>query len=125
MNNMGQSILPLCYTYDSMWGDSMGSEKNKYDIVRNIHSIESLKVNLLAGITKVFDGLHKGKEEQVFEFIANIMVSLYCLSKRMGYSYRKIDQKLQETVSALENNQNNEFADDIRELKQYLKVRGE
>ncbi|QNO15028.1 hypothetical protein HYG86_09735 [Alkalicella caledoniensis] len=102
----------------------MVGKQEKVDIIKNISSIEALKIKILGGITNVFDSLYKGKEEQVLDYIAGIMVSLYCLSKRIGFSFRKLDQKFTEKVNTINTNQT-EFEEDINELKQYLSVRGD
>lgn len=101
-----------------------GNEKEKMDIIKNISSIEVLKIKLLGGITNTFDALYRGKEELVLDYIAGLLVSLYCLARRMGFTFRKLDQKFNEKVSMIENTQT-EFEEDIKELKQYLTVRGE
>jgi hypothetical protein len=99
--------------------------KERVDIIKNIHSIESLKVNILAGVTRVYDSLNKGKEDLAVDYIIGLMITLFRLGKRLGISYRKLDQKLVEKVNTLDVDGSIELKEDIEELKQYLMARGE
>lgn len=103
----------------------MGNSNEKFDIIKNIHSIEGLKVNILAGITRVYDSLNKGKEDLALDYIIGIMITLFRLAKKLGFSYRKLDEKLVEKVNAMDTEGSTDLKEDIDELRKYLIVRGE
>lgn len=109
---------------DFLGGGRMNG-KEKIDIVKNIHSIEAIKVNILAGVTRIYDSLNKGKDELAVDYIIGLMIALFRLAKKLGFSYRRLDQKLVEKVNSLDTNGSVELKEDIEELKQYLMARGE
>lgn len=103
----------------------MGNTKEKVSIARNIHSIEVIKVNVLAGVTRIYDALNKGKEELAIDYIVGVMITLFRLAKKLGYTYRKLDEKLLEIVNSMDAEESIELKEDIEEFRQYLTVRGE
>ena len=103
----------------------MDNSKEKVSIAKNIHSIEAIKVNILAGITRIYDSLNKGREDLALDYIVGIMITLFRLAKKLGFTYRKLDEKMLERVHNMDMEDSVELKEDIQELKQYLTVRGE
>lgn len=103
----------------------MENSKEKVSIAKNIHSIEGIKVNILAGVTRIFASLNNGKEEKALDYIVFVMITLFRLARKLGYSYRKLDEKLVEQVNIMNVDECTDLKEDIEELRQYLTVRGE
>lgn len=103
----------------------MDKSKEKISIAKNIHSIEAIKVNILVGITRIYDSLNKGREDLALDYIAITMITLFRLAKKLGFTYRKLDEKIAEKVKNMDIEDSRELKEDIQELKQYLIVRGE
>ncbi|MDB5083512.1 MAG: hypothetical protein JWN30_398 [Bacilli bacterium] len=92
------------------------------DIAKNIKLIEWLKVELLDNVSTLFRGFVRGSESVLSDCLANIVISTYVLSRRLGVSIEDLDQqvvdKLQKSIET--GHQSEEWYGDLTALKEYL-----
>lgn len=76
----------------------MPQPEGEIDIARNIRTIEWLKTELLAGVSGLFKSLLRGSEEAITDGLSGLIISCYALARRLGYSFAKLDAKVEAKV---------------------------
>lgn len=79
----------------------MRPEDFDVDITKNIRVIEWLKVELVASIGTLLKAILKGSEELLLDSLANTVIVVYILGKRLGLNFAQLDIKIE---SKLKNN---------------------
>lgn len=98
-----------------------GDAMKDLDITQNINIIESLKSEMLYKVADVFqihseDGAHLDKDKN----IADLIILLYLLASKMGYSYEAIDKMvLSRLLSGIVSDEGM-WRSDLSALKQHL-----
>lgn len=103
----------------------MSFNKN-VDITKNIKVIEWLKSEILSAVAALFELLVKGvnnSQDAILDVIANIILVTYLLGKRLGFTFEKIDQKLESKVrlGIVEEHKIENWYGDLSKLLDYLK----
>ena len=103
----------------------MSSNNPDFNIVKNIRIIEWLKAELVSGIGALFKSMVKNNEEAILESLAWLITGCYFLGKRLGFSYAKIDGKIEQRLSspAMQDHELEEWYGDISNLEHYFKER--
>ncbi len=103
----------------------MSSNNSDLNIVKNVRIIEWLKVELLSGIGGLFKAMIKNSEDAILDSLANIIMGCYFLGKRLGFSYTKIDAKIEQRLNSpdMQEHEIEEWYGDITNLQQYVKER--
>lgn len=96
--------------------------ENKFDIAKNIKVLEWLKADLVSSVGALMKAIIKGREEAILDCLAAIIMTCYILAKRLGFSFGKLDLKID---SQLEKNIRNkhqveEWFGDLSLLQDYL-----
>lgn len=76
-------------------------ENREIDIIKNMKTIEWLKVQLLNNIGSLYDTLASGEnntKENLEDLISNQILNSYLLGKRLGLSYEGIQSALKENI---------------------------
>ena len=103
----------------------MGYNKN-VDITKNIRVIEWLKSEILTAVSTLFQVLVNGvqnSQEAVLDVLANIILVTYLLGKRLGFTFEKIDEKLQNKIKlgVVEEHKIEKWYGDLSKLSDYIK----
>lgn len=103
----------------------MSFNKN-VDITKNIKVIEWLKSEILSAVAALFELLVKGvnnSQEAILDVIANIILVTYLLGRRLGFTFEKIDQKLESKarLGIVEEHKIEKWYGDLSKLLEYLK----
>jgi len=103
----------------------MSSNNPDFNIVKNIRIIEWLKAEIVSGIGALFKSMVKNNEEAILESLAWLITGCYFLGKRLGFSYSKIDGKIEQKLSspAMQEHELEEWYGDISNLEHYFKER--
>lgn len=100
---------------------------NNIDIAKNIRIIETLKSDLLSGVSELFKSLSSFDKENIHEHVIDIIASLilasYLLSKRLGISYDLLQLRIQKKIKIgiLENNDVEKYYSELTTLSGHLK----
>lgn len=70
------------------------------DLVQSIRLIERLKNGLLQWAAHLFQALYNGPERMILDALSNLVLYCYLLSNRVGISFSRLDQGIQEKVKA-------------------------
>lgn len=100
---------------------TLGDGMKNLEITQNINIIESLKSELLYKVADIFqnqseDGSHLAKDLP----IADLMILLYLLASKMGYSYDSMDAQLQSRLTAAIVSEQSAWQGDLSALKEHL-----
>lgn len=103
----------------------MSSSNPDLNIVKNVRIIEWLKAELLSATGALFKSMIKNSEDAILDSLANIIMGCYFLGKRLGFSYAKIDVKIEQRLSSpdMQEHEIEEWYGDITNLQQYVKER--
>lgn len=103
----------------------MSSTNPDLNIVKNVRIIEWLKAELLSGIGALFKAMIKNSEEAILDSLASLIMGCYFLGKRLGFSYAKIDARIEERLDSpeMQEHEIEEWYGDISNLQQYVKER--
>ena len=66
------------------------------DIIKNIRLIERLKYGILKQVAQLFEALYRGSEKIIQETLSELILYCYLLGNRVGISYRRLDQGINE-----------------------------
>ncbi len=94
-------------------------------ITKNLKIIEWLKTELLSNISLLFKIMVEQSEDKLLDILTNIIMSTYLLAKRLGYSFNRVDRKLEKKIESNINNKHQIEAwyGDLSELLEHLKDR--
>lgn len=75
------------------------------DVAKKAKVIDWLKTEMTDQIAHLFRGLWEGKQEKITDSLASLVVSCYVLGRRLGLSYRELDEKIAEKVKSHANDE--------------------
>ncbi len=103
----------------------MSSNNSDLNIVKNVRIIEWLKAELITAISALFKAMIKNSEEVILDALAHLIMVCYFLGKRLGFSYGKIDAKIEQRLESpeMQEHEIEEWYGDITNLQQYVKER--
>ena len=103
----------------------MSSTNPDFNIVKNLRIIEWIKAEIVSGIGSLFKSMVKNNEEAILESMAWLITGCYFLGKRLGFSYAKIDTKIEQKLnsSPMQEHELEEWYGDVSNLSQYFKER--
>ncbi|GAB6137169.1 MazG-like family protein [Halanaerobaculum tunisiense] len=95
-------------------------------ITKNLKIIEWLKTEILDNISKLFKSMVGDNDQfELLDIIASIIMAIYLLAQRLGYSFDQLDRKLEKKI---QNNidsehQIEEWYGDLSKLLEHLRKR--
>lgn len=95
------------------------------DVTRNVKIMEWMKTELLMSVGDLFNLIFKGVkpiDETLQDTLANIIMIVYLLAKRLGISFTEIDYKIKEKIKLgiSENHSVERWYGDLSELKKHM-----
>ncbi len=95
------------------------------DITKNVKILEWMKKELIMSVGDVFDLMFRGVkplDDSLQDTLANIIMITYLLGKRLGISFKDIDNKINEKIKqGIDNNHSVEsWYGDFSNLKKHL-----
>lgn len=66
------------------------------DIIKNIRLIERLKYGILKWVAQLFEALCNGPEKMIQDALSDLILYCYLLGNRVGISFRRLDQGINE-----------------------------
>ncbi|HHV38261.1 MAG TPA: hypothetical protein GXX70_02055 [Tepidimicrobium sp.] len=100
-------------------------EKRDLDIMRNLKTIEWLKSEVLSSVAALYGLLADGEydmKEDIEDLIANIILSSFLLSKRLGLDYKDVGSNLLDKIrlNLIEEHKIEQWHGDLSELLEFL-----
>ncbi|MEC0093749.1 hypothetical protein PMSD_01105 [Paenibacillus macquariensis subsp. defensor] len=95
------------------------------DVAKRAKVIEWLKTEVVDHVSRLFKALWEGSTARVSDSIASLIMSSYILGRRLGVSYREIDELLIDKLKKhkQEGHQLEEWYQDISTLEEHLRKR--
>lgn len=92
------------------------------DVARRAKMMEWLKTVMMEQMAQLYRGLWEGRQAKVVDSLASIIVSSYLLARRLGVSYRELDEAVLEKIKLhkRENHQLEEWYGDLSSLERHL-----
>lgn len=103
----------------------MSSNNSDLNIVKNVRIIEWLKAELLFASGTLFKAMIKNSEEVILDALAHLIMVCYFLGKRLGFSYAKVDARIEQRLESpeMQGHEIEEWYGDVTNLLQYVKER--
>lgn len=103
----------------------MSSNNSDLNIVKNVRIIEWLKAELLSASGTLFKAMIKNSEEVILDALAHLIMVCYFLGKRLGFSYAKVDARIEQRLESpeMQGHEIEEWYGDVTNLLQYVKER--
>lgn len=95
------------------------------DVAKRAKVIEWLKTEVVDNVSRLFKALWEGSTAKVGDSLASLMMSSYILARRLGMSYRDLDDLLIEKLKKhkQEGHQLEDWYQDISTLEEHLRKR--
>jgi hypothetical protein len=95
------------------------------DVAKRAKVIEWLKTEVVDHVSRLFKALWEGSTARVGDSIASLIMSSYILGRRLGVSYREIDELLIDKLKKhkQEGHQLEDWYQDISTLEEHLRKR--
>ncbi|GIP00867.1 hypothetical protein J14TS5_59520 [Paenibacillus lautus] len=95
------------------------------DVAKRAKVIEWLKTEVIDNVSRLFKALWEGSTTKVGDSLASLMMSSYILGRRLGLTYRDLDDLLLEKLKKhkQEGHQLEDWYQDISALEEHLRKR--
>lgn len=102
--------------------NSLGNSNLKTNITRGLKTIELLKCELVDGISSLFKAMIPNQEKKIINALVRIIISVYLLARRLGISFDRIDQEMNEEIQELIDDQHEveEWFGDLSSLQKHI-----
>ncbi|NLG86982.1 MAG: hypothetical protein GX489_07955 [Firmicutes bacterium] len=102
----------------------MRMRETELDITKNLRAIDWLKTELLGAVTLVFRAALRGSEEVLSEALAQVILIVYLLGRRLGISFATLDSKLLSMVGhgVADEHELEKWYGDLSALDAYLRT---
>lgn len=103
----------------------MSNMPKDLDVAKRAKVIEWLKTEVVDHVSRLFKALWEGSTARVGDSIASLIMSSYILGRRLGVSYREIDELLIDKLKKhkQEGHQLEDWYQDISTLEEHLRKR--
>lgn len=103
----------------------MSNMPKDLDVAKRAKVIEWLKTEVVDHVSRLFKALWEGSTARVSDSLASLIMSSYILGRRLGVSYREIDELLIDKLKKhkQEGHQLEEWYQDISTLEEHLRKR--
>ncbi|MFD1775476.1 MULTISPECIES: MazG-like family protein [Paenibacillus] len=95
------------------------------DVAKRAKVIEWLKTEVIDQVSRLFKALWEGSTGRVSDSLASLIMSSYILGRRLGISYRDLDEALLEKLRKhrQEGHQLEDWYQDISALEEHMRKR--
>ncbi|QWU18136.1 MazG-like family protein [Paenibacillus sophorae] len=95
------------------------------DVAKRAKVIEWLKTEVIDQVSRLFKALWEGSTARVSDSLASLIMSSYILGRRLGISYRDLDEALLEKLRKhrQEGHQLEDWYQDISALEEHMRKR--
>ncbi|MCJ8013030.1 MazG-like family protein [Paenibacillus sp. KQZ6P-2] len=95
------------------------------DVAKRAKVIEWLKTEVVENVSRLFKALWEGSTTRVGDSLASLIMSSYILARRLGMSYRDLDDLLIEKLKKhkQEGHQLEDWYQDISALEEHMRKR--
>ncbi|CAH0121333.1 hypothetical protein PAE9249_03860 [Paenibacillus sp. CECT 9249] len=103
----------------------MTKMEREMDLAKRAKVIEWLKTEVLDHVSRLFKSLWEGSTTRVVDSLASLVVSSYILGRRLGVSYRELDESVLAKLRKhkQEGHQLEDWYQDISALEEHLRKR--
>lgn len=99
--------------------------QREMDVAKRAKVIEWLKTEVVDHVSRLFKALWEGSTTRVTDSLASLIVSSYILGRRLGVSYRDMDDSILEKLRKhqQEGHQLEDWYQDISTLEEHMRKR--
>ncbi|AIQ66183.1 MazG-like family protein [compost metagenome] len=103
----------------------MSNMPKDLDVAKRAKVIEWLKTEVIDQVSRLFKALWEGSTSRVSDSLASLIMSSYILGRRLGISYRDLDDALLEKLKKhrQEGHQLEDWYQDISALEEHMRKR--
>jgi MazG-like family len=103
----------------------MSRPERGLQFAKSVKVIDWLKTEMMDQVANLFKGLHYAHQHIIIDSLASLIISTYALARRMGISFRELDQTVVEKLRdhSKEGHQLEEWYGDLSMLDEYINKR--
>ncbi|AZK48861.1 hypothetical protein EIM92_04840 [Paenibacillus lentus] len=103
----------------------MSAMQREMDVAKRAKVIEWLKTEVVDHVSRLFKALWEGSTTRVSDSLASLIVSCYILGRRLGISYKDMDDHILEKLKKhkQEGHQLEDWYQDISILEEHMRKR--
>jgi hypothetical protein len=103
----------------------MSRPERGIQFAKSIKVVEWLKTEMIDQIAHLYKGIHHANQLVTIDSLSSLIVSIYVLARRIGFTFRELDQavvqKLKEHTK--EGHQLEQWYGDLSSLEEYMNKR--
>lgn len=103
----------------------MNRPERGVQFAKSVKVIDWLKTEILDQLANLFKGIHHANQHVIIDSLSSLIVSTYVLARRIGFSYRELDQAVMEKLREhiREGHQLEQWYGDLSTLEEYVNKR--
>jgi hypothetical protein len=103
----------------------MSRPERGIQFAKSIKVVDWLKTEILDQVASLFKGIHHASQSTMIDSLSGLVISIYVLARRMGFSFRELDQAVihKAREHAREGHQLEEWYGDLSALEEYVSKR--
>lgn len=103
----------------------MSRPERGLQFAKNVKIIDWLKTEILGQVANVCKGLYHANQLMIIESLSGLIIATYILARRVGFSYRELDQAVIEQLRehTREGHQLEQWYGDLSTLEEYINKR--
>ncbi|WP_124728573.1 MazG-like family protein [Staphylospora marina] len=103
----------------------MSRPERGIQFAKSIKVVDWLKTEILDQVASLFKGIHHASQSAMIDSLSGLVISIYVLARRMGFSFRELDQAVVHKARDLAQNghQLEEWYGDLSALDEYVSKR--
>lgn len=103
----------------------MSRPEHKLQFAKNVKIIDWLKTEVIGQVSNLCKGLYHANQLMIIESLSGLIVTTYVLARRVGFSYRELDQAVIEKLRehTREGHQLEQWYGDLSTLEEYINKR--
>lgn len=76
-------------------------EQARTDVARNLQAVQRLKADMIGGVAALYDAMYSNDDPAVKGALAQVVISAFVLSKRLGISYTSLDEAIRKHLRTM------------------------
>jgi hypothetical protein len=92
---------------------------------KNVKVIDWLKTEILDQVANLYKGVHHASQHVMLDSLSSLIVSIYVLGRRVGFTFRELDQAVIQKLRehARDGHQLEQWFGDLSALEEYVNKR--
>ncbi|TCS95503.1 MazG-like family protein [Hazenella coriacea] len=103
----------------------MNRPERGVQFAKSVKVIDWLRTEILDQVATLFKGLHHANQHVIIDSLSSLVVTIYIIARRIGFSFRELDQAVIQKLKehARDGHQLEQWYGDLTSLEEYINKR--